>query len=391
MDFRFSLEDERFRTELLSFLKSTLPQPMPFPGEMTDEQEWELTTGIRRKLAEKGWLTMNWPEIYGGQAASSIRTLIFNEEMSYHLIPGRDVFGSRMLGPTLMIYGSEEQKEEFLPPISEGRVQWCQGYSEPESGSDLASLRTRAEDKGDHYLVNGGKVWTSMAHKADWMMLLARTNPNVPKHRGISFFLLDMRTDGIEIKPIINMAGRHEFNQVFFDNVRIPKDKLVGEAGQGWYVAVTLLDFERSGIDYAAQAKRLLDDLTTYVIKAQEAGNHRLSKWWINDLLAKLYIDTEVAKLISYRTAWLQSQHIVPTKEASMSKVFGSETFQKVAAAGLKILGLYAPLTSDDDHSALSGYVQECWRYSFMNTIAAGTSEIQRNIIANRGLKLPRN
>lgn len=391
MDFRFSLEDERFRTELLSFLKSTLPQPMPFPGEMTDEQEWELTTGIRRKLAEKGWLTMNWPEIYGGQAASSIRTLIFNEEMSYHLIPGRDVFGSRMLGPTLMIYGSEEQKEEFLPPISEGRVQWCQGYSEPESGSDLASLRTRAEDKGDHYLVNGGKVWTSMAHKADWMMLLARTNPNVPKHRGISFFLLDMRTDGIEIKPIINMAGRHEFNQVFFDNVRIPKDKLVGEEGQGWYVAVTLLDFERSGIDYAAQAKRLLDDLTTYVIKAQEAGNHRLSKWWINDLLAKLYIDTEVAKLISYRTAWLQSQHIVPTKEASMSKVFGSETFQKVAAAGLKILGLYAPLTSDDDHSALSGYVQECWRYSFMNTIAAGTSEIQRNIIANRGLKLPRN
>lgn len=391
MDFRFSLEDERFRTELLSFLKSTLPQPMPFPGEMTDEQEWELTTGIRRKLAEKGWLTMNWPEIYGGQAASSIRTLIFNEEMSYHLIPGRDVFGSRMLGPTLMIYGSEEQKEEFLLPISEGRVQWCQGYSEPESGSDLASLRTRAEDKGDHYLVNGGKVWTSMAHKADWMMLLARTNPNVPKHRGISFFLLDMRTDGIEIKPIINMAGRHEFNQVFFDNVRIPKDKLVGEEGQGWYVAVTLLDFERSGIDYAAQAKRLLDDLTGYVIKAQEAGNHRLSKWWINDLLAKLYIDTEVATLISYRTAWLQSQHIVPTKEASMSKVFGSETFQKVAAAGLKILGLYAPLTSDDDHSALSGYVQECWRYSFMNTIAAGTSEIQRNIIANRGLKLPRN
>ena len=391
MDFRFSLEDERFRTELLSFLKSTLPQPMPFPGEMTDEQEWELTTGIRRKLAEKGWLTMNWPEIYGGQAASSIRTLIFNEEMSYHLIPGRDVFGSRMLGPTLMIYGSEEQKEEFLLPISEGRVQWCQGYSEPESGSDLASLRTRAEDIGDHYLVNGGKVWTSMAHKADWMMLLARTNPNVPKHRGISFFLLDMRTDGIEIKPIINMAGRHEFNQVFFDNVRIPKDKLVGEEGQGWYVAVTLLDFERSGIDYAAQAKRLLDDLTGYVIKAQEAGNHRLSKWWINDLLAKLYIDTEVAKLISYRTAWLQSQHIVPTKEASMSKVFGSETFQKVAAAGLKILGLYAPLTSDDDHSALSGYVQECWRYSFMNTIAAGTSEIQRNIIANRGLKLPRN
>ena len=391
MDFRFSLEDERFRTELLSFLKSTLPQPMPFPGEMTDEQEWELTTGIRRKLAEKGWLTMSWPEIYGGQAASSIRTLIFNEEMSYHLIPGRDVFGSRMLGPTLMIYGSEEQKEEFLPPISEGRVQWCQGYSEPESGSDLASLRTRAEDIGDHYLVNGGKVWTSMAHKADWMMLLARTNPNVPKHRGISFFLLDMRTDGIEIKPIINMAGRHEFNQIFFDNVRIPKDKLVGEEGQGWYVAVTLLDFERSGIDYAAQAKRLLDDLTGYVIKAQEAGNHRLSKWWINDLLAKLYIDTEVAKLISYRTAWLQSQHIVPTKEASMSKVFGSETFQKVAAAGLKILGLYAPLTSDDDHSALSGYVQECWRYSFMNTIAAGTSESQRNIIANRGLKLPRN
>ena len=391
MDFRFSPDDEEFRAELLLFLKSNHLESMPFSGAITEEEEWRLTTAIRQKLAEKGWLTMNWPRVYGGQDSSSIRNLIFNEELSYNLTPGRDVFGARMLGPTLMIYGSEAQKEEFLPPIAEGRVQWCQGYSEPESGSDLASLRTQAEDMGDHYLVNGGKIWTSMAHRSDWMMLLARTDSNAPKHRGISFFLLDLRSQGVEIKPIINMAGKHEFNQVFFDNVQIPKDKLVGAEGQGWYVGVTLLDFERSGIDYAAQARRLLDDITGYVIRAQKTGNHRLSKWWINDLLAKLYINTEVARLISYRTAWLQSQHIVPTKEASMSKVFGSETFQKVAEAGLKILGLYAPLTSDDDHSVLSGHVQECWRYSFMNTIAAGTSEIQRNIIANRGLKLPRN
>ena len=390
MDFRFSQAEEEFRQELLDFLERELPPDWKGGGRATEEGDWSLALQMRRKLALKGWLTMSWPKEYGGQEASPLRSLIFNEEMSYHRAPGRDVFGARMLGPTLMIYGTEEQKRRFLPPVARGEVQWCQGYSEPEAGSDLASLRTRADDTGDYFLVNGSKIWTSLAHRADWMMLLARTDPEAPKHRGISFLLVDMKSPGVEVRPIVNMAGDHEFNEVFFDNVQVPKGNLVGEKDRGWYVAVTLLDFERSGIDYAASCRRLLDDLTEYVGEAEEKGLSRAGEWWVRDLLAQRYIETEVARLIAYKVAWMQSQDLVPNKEASMSKVFGSETFQRVAATGLKILGLYGQLTREDQWAPLQGRVQEAWRYSFSGTIAAGTSEIQRNIIAGRGLGLPR-
>ena len=241
MDFRFSETEEKFRQELLEFLDRELPAgwgegPAPSPDD-----EWAETLRMRRKLAERGWLTMHWPPEYGGQGASPILSLIFNEEMSYRGAPGRDAFGARMLGPTLMIYGTEEQKRQFLPPVARGEVQWCQGYSEPQAGSDLASLSTRAEDEGDYFRVNGSKVWTSLAHRADWMMVLVRTDPEAPKHRGISFLLVDMKSPGVEVRPIMNMAGTHEFNEVFFDDVQVPKGNLVGEKDRGWYVAVTLL------------------------------------------------------------------------------------------------------------------------------------------------------
>ena len=390
MDFRFSQAEEGFRQELLDFLRRELPPQWEGPVGSTEENDWDLTLQMRGKLAQKGWLTMHWPKDYGGQQASPLLSLIFNEEMSYHRAPGRDIFGARMLGPTLMIYGSEEQKRKFLPPVAKGEVQWCQGYSEPEAGSDLASLSTRAEDMGDYFLVNGSKMWTSLAHRADWMMLLARTDPEAPKHRGISFLLVDMRSPGVEVRPIVNMAGSHEFNQVFFDNVQVPRENLVAEKDRGWYVAVTLLDFERSGIDNAASSRRLLDDLSEFLREAQERGFHRASEGWVEDLLAERYVETEVARLIAYRVAWMQSQGLVPNKEASVSKVFGSETFQRVADTGLKILGLYGQLTWEDQWAPLHGRFQDAWRHGFSNTIAAGTSEIQRNIIASRGLGLPR-
>ncbi|MEE8158437.1 MAG: acyl-CoA dehydrogenase family protein [Dehalococcoidia bacterium] len=390
MDFRFSQAEEGFRQELLDFLRRELPSQWEGPVGSTEGNDWDLTLQMRGKLAQKGWLTMHWPKDYGGQQASPLLSLIFNEEMSYHRAPGRDIFGARMLGPTLMIYGSEEQKRKFLPSVAKGEVQWCQGYSEPEAGSDLASLSTRAEDMGGYFLVNGSKMWTSLAHRADWMMLLARTDPEAPKHRGISFLLVDMRSPGVEVRPIVNMAGSHEFNQVFFDNVQVPRENLVAEKDRGWYVAVTLLDFERSGIDNAASSRRLLDDLSEFLWEAQERGFHRASEGWVEDLLAERYVETEVARLIAYRVAWMQSQGLVPNKEASVSKVFGSETFQRVADTGLKILGLYGQLTWEDQWAPLHGRFQDAWRHGFSNTIAAGTSEIQRNIIASRGLGLPR-
>ena len=295
-----------------------------------------------------------------------------------------------MLGPTLMIHGSEEQKKTHLPSVANGDIQWCQGYSEPESGSDLASLSTRAVRDGDEFVINGGKVWTTMAHRADWIMLLTRTDPDAPKHRGISFVLVDMKSPGVTVRPIINMAGGHEFNQVTFDDVRVPRANVVGDADRGWYVAVTLLDFERSGIDYSAAARRMLDDVREFATETKRNGQPLIEIPWVRSLMADRYIDCEVARLMAYNVAYMQSQDLIPTKEASMSKVFGSETVQRVTEASLDILGQYGTLGREDKWAPLKGRVQEHWMNAFAGTIAAGTSEVQRNIIAGRGLGLPR-
>ena len=243
---------------------------------------------------------------------------------------------------------------------------------------------------GDDLVINGGKIWTTLAHRADWIMLLTRTDPDAPKHRGISFVLVDMKTPGVSVRPIINMAGGHEFNQVLFDNVRVPRANVVGEEDRGWYVAVTLLDFERSGIDYSANARRLLDDVREYATETKRNGQAVMDAPWVRNLMADRYIDCEVARLIAYNVAYMQSQGLVPTKEASMSKVFGSETVRRVTDAALDVLGLYGTLGREEKWAPLRGRVQEHWMLSFSSTIAAGTSEVQRNIIAGRGLGLPR-
>jgi len=390
VEFKFTAEDEEFRTELRAFMKTELPDPWEGAGRYPEDDDWDLNRVIRQKMAEKGWLTMHWPEEYGGQSASPVKSAIYNEEISYMRAPGRDIFGVRMLGPTLMIHGSEEQKKTHLPSVAKGEIQWCQGYSEPESGSDLASLSTRAVRDGDDLVINGAKVWTTMAHRADWIMLLTRTDPDAPKHRGISFVLVDMKSPGVSVRPIINMAGGHEFNQVTFDDVRVPRANVVGDEDRGWYVAVTLLDFERSGIDYSASARRLLDDTKEFATETKRNGVPLIEIPWVRTLMADRYIDCEVARLMAYNVAYMQSQDLIPTKEASMSKVFGSETVQRVSEAALDILGMYGTLGREDKWAPLKGRVQENWMNAFAGTIAAGTSEIQRNIIAGRGLGLPR-
>ena len=391
MDFCFSQEDESFRQELRQFLKEELPPDWEDGTRYPEEWDWPFAMQMRRKLAQCGWLTMHWPKEYGGQDSLPLRTLIFNEEMAYHRAPGRDIFGARMVGPILILFGTEEQKRVFLPSIARGEVQWCQGYSEAEAGSDLASLKTTAVEDGNDFVINGGKIWTTLAHRADWMFLLARTDPDAPKHRGLSFLLLDMKSPGVSVRPIYDMARIPEFNEVTFDNVRASKGNLLGEKNKGWHVALTLLDLERSGIEYSATARRLLDELIQY---AKEVEVKRTTLWSdprVRDILEECAVECEVARLLAYRVAWMQAQGMVPSKEASMSKVYGSETQQKVADTGMKLLGLYSQLTRDSRWAVLKGRVQEIWLLSFSSTITAGTSEIQRNIIATRGLGLPRN
>jgi alkylation response protein AidB-like acyl-CoA dehydrogenase len=391
VNFTFTDQDIQFREDLRAFVQQELPADWEGLGRWPENWDWEKTMDFRKKLADKGWLTMHWPKEYGGQGVSPVRTAIYNEELAYLRAPGRDIFGVRMFAPTLMVHGTEEQKQQFLPPVARGEVQWCQGYSEPESGSDLASVSTRAVLDGDEWVINGSKIWTTLAHRADWIMCLTRTDLEAPKHRGISFILVDMRTPGIEVRPITDMTGGSEFNQVIFDNVRVPAKNVVGEVNQGWYVAVTLLDFERSGIDYSAIGRRLLDDVKQYATEISDSlGNPLINQPRIQNLLAQRSIECEVARLMAYNVAYMQQQGIVPTKEASVSKVFGSETLQKVTNSCLEIIGPRATLKKDDPWAPLLGRIQENWMISFSHKIAAGTSEVQRNIIAGRGLGLPR-
>ena len=389
MDFEFSDQELSFRNELSAWLKDELAN-RPQDGGNDADAEWAFGLEMRKKLADKGWLTMAWPEEYGGQGVSHMMQVVFAEEMSYNRAPGRDVFGTRMMAPTLMIHGTEEQKREFLPPVSKGEVQWCQGYSEPESGSDLASLQTRAVEDGDDFIINGTKIWTSSAHRADHIMVLTRTDPDAPKHRGISFLLCDMNTPGLTVNPIINMAGDHGFNMVTFDNVRVPKKNLVGEQNRGWYVGATLLDFERSGVDYSAGGRRILEELIAYAKDNDQNGSLIADNPIMRNRLADLAIEVDVSRLISYNIAWMQGEGLVPNKESSMGKVVGTELQQHLSETGMQMLGLHGQLEPGSKYAPMQGRIEHMHLTNVSETIQAGTSEIQRNIIATRGLGLPR-
>ena len=389
MAFEFSNEELSFRNELSAWLKDELAN-RPQEGGNDADAEWAFGLEMRKKLADKGWLTMAWPEEYGGQGVSHMMQVVFAEEMSYTRAPGRDVFGTRMMAPTLMIHGTEEQKREFLPPVSKGEVQWCQGYSEPESGSDLASLQTRAVEDGDDFIINGTKIWTSSAHRADHIMVLTRTDPDAPKHRGISFLLCDMNTPGLTVNPIINMAGDHGFNMGTFDNVRVPKKNLVGEQNRGWYVGATLLDFERSGVDYSAGGRRVLEELIAYAKDNDQNGSLIASNAIMRNRLADLAIEVDVSRLISYNIAWMQGEGLVPNKESSMGKIVGTELQQHLSETGMQMLGLHGQLEPGSKYAPMQGRIEHMHLTNVSETIQAGTSEIQRNIIATRGLGLPR-
>jgi len=387
MDFSFSPEDEAFRAEVRDFIAKELEgQNIERGGTM---EGWQRYRGFIKKLAERGWLTLAWPEEWGGQGASHIRQLVYNEEMALADAPATDL-GSDRVGPTIMLYGTDEQKERFLPPIVNGEAVWCQGFSEPGSGSDLASLSTRAVLDGDEFIINGSKIWTSLAHFADWIILLVRTDPDAPKHRGISFLLVDMKTPGIEVRPLVDMLGRHQFNEVFFQDVRVPRDSLVGELNRGWYVATATLDFERSGIQRVIGSRRTYDRLVEYTLETGQNSGRLFDHPLVRAKLADLRIEFEVGKNLSYRVAWMQNQNLVPNYEASVSKMFGSELSQRLGNAGIEIMGLGGQLAPGSKWAPLGGKFESLYLSAAALTVAAGTSEIQRNIVAGRGLGMPR-
>jgi alkylation response protein AidB-like acyl-CoA dehydrogenase len=346
----------------------------------------------RQKLAKQGWIAPAWPKEYGGAGLSTMEQFILNEEFAEARAPQLGGMGVSMAGPTIIIHGTEEQKAEHLPKILKGETQWCQGFSEPGAGSDLASLQTRAVKDGDDFVINGSKIWTSGAQFANWMFMLARTDPDAPKHRGITYFLLDFKTSGITVQPLVTMAGTAVFNQVFFDNVRVPAANVVGEVTRGWYVGTTTLDFERSGIGSAVGTRQNVERMIQWAKDNVAKGHSMLERNPLVRLeLADRLVEAHVAKMLSYRVVHMQNVGMVPNHEASMAKLFSSELNQRISRTGIKMVGLYG-LAWDGQNPNSPNRAQYSRGYvsSVSGTIAGGTSEIQRNIIAQRGLGLPR-
>ncbi|MDZ7728887.1 MAG: acyl-CoA dehydrogenase family protein [Dehalococcoidia bacterium] len=391
MDFHLSPETEQWREELRAFLRETIPPGFEGDDDFFDnEEQAAFAREFTKKLGERRWFAPAWPVEYGGMGKTPVEQMVLNEELAYHRAPsaGR-LFTIGITGPTMLVHGTEEQKQRFLPSMASGETWYCQGFSEPESGSDLASMQTRAVRDGDDYIINGQKIWTSNAHIADKIMLLARTNPDVPKHKGISAFIVDMDVPGVTVQGIDNIAYRHDFNQVFFEDVRVPAENLLGGQDNGWYVATTTLDFERSNIAAISGARRTVHDLVRWA-KDTHPGGRPWDKPEVQHKLADLAVDAEVGRLLAYRTVWLQAQDRVPNYEASMGKVWMALLGIKVANAGVNMMNLYGQLAPGSPHAQLYGRVETAYLLAASGPVAGGTTDIQRNIIAQRGLGLPR-
>jgi len=387
MNFTDAPDVAEFRKEVQSFLDEELTDDFRQPdeailgvgvGENIHDKAW------LKKLAKKGWVAPAWPKEYGGAGLSTAKQFVFNEELAHARALRPNFLGIGLIGPTIIVHGNDEQKKEHLSGLLSGEVYWCQGFSEPGSGSDLASLQTKAVEDGDEFVINGQKIWTSGAHRADMMGLLARTDPDAPNHKGISYFLVDMKSPGISVQPLTNMAEMHSFNEVFFDNVRVPKKAVLGELNRGWYVATTTLDFERSGIINAVSLQQLMlevVDATRPFRNGSVVARHAI---------ADRMIEIEVAIMLSYRVASMQEQGLIPNQEASITKLYASELAQRIGKTAIGLAGLHGQLGPDSPYTPLAGRIERMYRVQVGSTLAGGTSEIQRGIIAQRGLGLPR-
>ncbi|HUF53445.1 MAG TPA: acyl-CoA dehydrogenase family protein [Dehalococcoidia bacterium] len=391
MDFRFTPEEEAFRKEVQAFLKEELKsgwdEKFDAESELGVEAQGEFAKAFNKKLAERGWLAPAWPKQYGGMEASVMQQVVYNEEMAYNGAPVGFNMGVAWVGPSLMLYGTEEQKSEFIPKITSLEHTWCTLYSEPAAGSDLAAIETKAVRDGDDYVLNGQKIWTTGAHRSNWGWLAARTDPDAPKHKGISMFLVPMDAPGITIRPLINMAGNHGFNEVFFEDVRIPASYLVGQENMGWYMLAVALDFERSSIAGSARIRRALNELADF---ARDNPEFVENKPEIRGRMAEIGIEVEIGAALSYRVASMQADGKAPNYEATIAKLYATDLTQRFASTGIELLGLYGPLHPKSKHAKLKGAMERGYQLAVSATIAGGTSEVMKTIGAIRGLGLPR-
>ena len=377
-------QEAAWRKEVRTFITSEAPAALQAGGEQGENALFGRMGAIkewRDKVVKKGWIAPSWPTRYGGADMSVVDQFVMNEEFAESGVPGNlGGFGVMMIGPTIIEHGTEEQKSHHLGRIVRGEVIWCQGYSEPGAGSDLASLQTRGVRDGDDYVINGQKIWTTGAQYADWMYMLVRTDPDAPKHRGITYVLVDMKSPGVTVRPLTTLAGTQTFNEVFFEDVRVPVANRIGDENRGWYVGTTTLDFERSSIGSAIGVRKALEGL----IKQSKAENSEVSferNPKVKAEFVERWIECEVAKMLSYRVVSMQVSGKIPNYEASMCKMFSSELSQRIANLSMHLYGMHGNVKN---RSAM-GYMQ-----AVSSTIAGGTTEIQKGIIATRGLGLPR-
>ena len=396
MNFQFSSEQEAFYREVDDFIRMELPagwtqESHHWPGGYGTIPEFEELTPageeFRRKLGQKGWLTTSWPKEYGGAGRSHIEQAIFHERLSYHRAPGPGI-ATLIVGPTILSFGNEESKKEWLPRIAKENARFWLAYSEPGAGSDLASIQTRAVEDGDDLVINGQKTWSSAAHLSDYAWMLVRTDSTASPRKGISLVIVDNRSKGITVRPMINICGYHSFNEVFFDDVRVPKRNIVGERNLGWYYAMLALDFERLVVPIGG-FKRVFEELLHWCLEAKRHGQTSTSGAVMRNEMAELAIELDVAYMFFWQTAWMIDRGLPTNVEASLLKLVITELSQKLASAAMCILGPYGELEKGTSRTPLNGRICTGYLDCISALVGAGTSEIQRNIIASRGLGLP--
>jgi alkylation response protein AidB-like acyl-CoA dehydrogenase len=388
MDLGFTPEEEAFREEVRSWLASNLPAGwrQGGAGGFRDEDDTDLQRQWQRLLNDGGWLKLAWPREAGGRAATPVMQAIYQEEMAKAgapIILGR--LGVSLLAPTLLVHGSQWQKDTYVDSILSGELIFCQGFSEPDAGSDLAGLRTRAEKRDGKWVLNGQKTWSSGAHYADKSFLLARTDQQAEAHRGIGFFLVDMHQPGVEVRRIRQMTGGGEFCEIFLSNAEVDERDMVGDAGAGWKIAMTVFGFERGGLAQAARFERAVAELATLARDRGTGGDPK-----VRQQVAQAQIEAHVFRLIGLRNL-TQAQHgHAPGAEASLTKLYWSEMDKRIQETAVGLQGSYGALAPEEPMALEDGRWQYGWMWAQAETIYAGSSEIQRNIIAERVLGLPR-
>jgi len=387
MEFAFTKEEEEIIREVSDFIEKEATAEMLAETHALERiYGGKLGREFIKKFAAKGWLTPSWPKEYGGLNSGQRLAYLIKDAMSYAGVPHLFV-GANYAGPTIMRYASEEIKQEFLFPIARGELEFCLGYTEPAAGSDLLGLEMRAEDKGDFFLINGQKTFNTHAHVADYHWLAARTDPDVPKHKGISMFIVDLKSPGITIRPMITLAGS-QTNEVFYDNVQVPKKYLVGEKNMGFLYLMEALDYERMFL--FGHYRKLFEDIVEYTKETVVDGEPLSQNPLIRQKLAQMAIELEAAKLLYYNLSFVLDQGKIPSYQASMEKTFVCDLAQKIAEIGMEILGQYGQLTGECKWAPMAGAVEYSYRWTVVETIYGGTSEIQKSIMAQRGLGLPR-